>query len=523
MKVRRVDPGLVEKELVRRESEDLAANFKAFAEAAWTIVEPGTSFIPGLHVDAICEHLQAVAEGKILKLLINVPPRHSKSLLTSVLFNAWWWTREPQGRFLSGSYALALATMDSVRTRRVVTSKWYMDRWPRVVIQDDQAQKQYFANTASGQRQVTSVGGTTTGLGADAALLLDDPISAQQAESAIMRQQCLQWYRESFSTRSNTAKTARIVIMQRLHHQDLSGYLLREEGNDWDHLLLPMEYAGAKKKTSIGWEDPRTKEGELLWPLRYTNNEVASLKKTLGSVAYAGQMAQNPIPRGGATFRTEWIRFWYREGEGVPDPFVLQKSNGEMMEVPQRPLPKIDDNTKVASFDLSFKGGADNDYVVGQVWGTAPGARSIFYMLDQIRGRFDFVATVAAIRQLLDREPANVVLVEDKANGSAVISALKSEIPGIVPINPQGGKESRASACAPLFEAGQVWLPHPTHSPWVEDYIQELVQFPRGTHDDQVDATSQCLARMREKRIDDIAEDAFMVDSHRRLSPWSGL
>jgi predicted phage terminase large subunit-like protein len=341
------------------------------------------------------------------------------------------------------------------------------------------------------------------------------------ADSAVVRQQTLQWTRESWSTRANTPNTVRIVVQQRVHSKDVAGYCIEEGG--WDHLNLPCEYEGRKIITSIGWSDPRATDGELLWPSRYDTAEVASIKRTLGSAAYAGQFQQRPTARGGATFKKEWVRFWYDDAQGIPDPYVVQKSNGEMMECPQRPRPPIDEAGKLQSWDLSFKGGADNDYVVGQLWGTAKDARSHFYLLDQERGQMDFVATVAGIRRLQDRSPANATIVEDKANGAAVIASLKAEIPGLIPVNPQGGKESRASACAPLFEAGQVWLPHPGQYPWVEEFIEELCSFPRGAHDDQVDAMTQALARMREKRIDDIAEDAFMVDSHRRLSPWSGL
>jgi predicted phage terminase large subunit-like protein len=522
LEMNKISRARLEEELIRREAIELAADFRKFVEAAWHIVEPGVPFLTGLHVEAICEHLQATAEKRIQRLLINVPPRHSKSTLVSVLYNAWLWTREPTHRVLSGSYSLQLATNDSVRTRRVITAEWYQKRWPDVVIQDDQAQKTFFANTYLGQRQVTSVGGTTTGLGGQT-LIGDDLISAQQAESAVMRQQCLQWYRESFATRNNTTDTTRIIVMQRLHQNDIAGYLLHDERDMWDTLILPGVYDGRKIHTSIGWVDPRKTAGDLLWPARFSQTEMDQLKRTLGSTAFAGQIQQTPTPRGGATFRKEWCRFWYDENLGRPDPVVLQRTNGEFFEAAQKPIPKIDQDSTTASFDLAFKGGEDNDFVVGQVWARPSNERGQFYLLAQERGQWDFPATVVAIRRLLDRQNCNTVLVEDKANGAAVIASLKSEVPGIIAVNPQGGKESRANACAPLFEAGQIWLPHPAQAPWVEDYIEELMAFPRGTHDDCVDATTQALARMRDRQVALLDGEVFAASGGLlRASPWSG-
>lgn len=521
--MKKISREALESELIKREAVELAADFKSFAIAAWDIVEPGTQFIPGVHVDAIAEHLQACAEGKIKRLLVNVPPRHSKSLLTSVLFNAWVWARDPTARFLTGSYALSLATVDAVRTRRIVESEWFQKRWPSVVLQEDQATKQFTQTTQMGHRQITSVGGTTTGLGGNF-LQLDDPISAQQAESAVLRQQCLTWYRESFSTRANTTDTVRVVIMQRLHEQDLAGYILREEGNLWDHLLLPLEYHGGKKTTSIGWADPRMVDGDILWPKRYSTEEITAMKRTLGSVAWAGQMQQAPVPRGGATFKKQWLRFHYDEELGRPEPYVIQKEDGTFAEAPMKPLPKMDPDSRLASFDLAFKGGEDNDYVAGQVWARPVTERAQYYLLAQTHGQFDFVQTVQAIRALLDREPCNSVLVEDKANGAAVIASLKSEIPGLIPVNPQGGKESRANAISPLMEAGQIHLPHPAQAPWVEGLIEEMMSFPRGAHDDRVDAMTQAIARMRDRQPVLLDAEGFAAGGGlTRANPWSQI
>lgn len=517
-RIRLPDQHALRREIVRREAIDLQKSFRAFAEAAWPIVEPGTPFHGGMHIDAICEHLQACYERKILKLLVNVPPRTGKSTLISVLFPAWVWANNASEKFLTGSYALQLATRDAVRTRRVIESDWYKERWPHVSLAEDQNQKTSFENTLTGTRQVVAVGSATTGLGGTF-LLCDDPHNVQQAESALVREAALTWFREAWATRANTPDTVRIVVMQRVHQSDVAGYILQEGG--WTQLKLPMRYeTGPKYPTPIGWTDPRSIDGELLWPDRYGEEEIAALEKTLGSAATAAQLQQRPAPRGGGTFRRDWYRFWYDDRLGIPDPVVVQRANGEYVECAQKALPKIDESTTLASWDLAFKGGEKNDYVVGQVWGRGlKGDRGNLYLLDQERGQYDFPATIEAMYRLRDRNPGIVAtIVEEKANGAAAIATLKNDVPGIVPIDPEGGKESRASAAAPLFEAGSVWLPHPDQFPWVTPYMDEMGLFPRGSHDDQVDATTQALKRLQDRRVEEIDPSAF--DTGFRTSPW---
>jgi predicted phage terminase large subunit-like protein len=517
-RIRLPDTKTLRKELVRREAEDLKRDFKAFVKEAWPIVEPGVPFHDGMHIDALCAHLQACYERKILKLLINVPPRTGKSTIVSVLFPAWVWANDPAEKFLSGSYALQLATRDAVRMRRVVESDWYRARWGDVELADDQNQKTSFENTKTGTRQVVAVGSATTGLGGTF-LICDDPHNVQQAESAIMREAAVTWFREAWSTRANTPTTVRIVVMQRVHQSDVAGFILGE--GDWVVLKLPMRYeAGPKVATPIGWVDPREEDGALLWPDRYGEEEIAALEKTLGSAATASQLQQRPAPRGGGTFRREWYKFWYDDRLGIPEPVVVQDNKGGHVECVQKALPKIDETSLLASWDLAFKGGEKNDYVVGQVWGRGvKGDRANHYLLDQERGQYDFPATIEAMYRLRERNfNINTIVVEEKANGAAAIATLKNDVPGIVAVDPEGGKESRASAAAPLFEAGNVWLPHPDQFPWVTGYMDEMGLFPRGSHDDQVDATTQALSRMKQRVIEEI--DPAVFDFGFRVNPW---
>jgi predicted phage terminase large subunit-like protein len=413
----------------------------------------------------------------------------------SVLYPAWFWTHTPNEPFLFASYARELSIRDAVKARRLIESVWYRTMWPHVELLPDNNLKASYQNTEMGIRQTTSVGGTVTGLGGKH-LILDDPHNVKEAESPLIRDAAVEWFRESWSTRANSHDTVRIVIQQRVHEKDVAGYCI--ESKDFDHLNLPMQYEGKKSApTSLGWVDPREEHGATLWPARYSVKAAEALKKTLGEYAYASQFQQTPVPRGGGLFKREWLRFWYNPELGEPKPIQAQNQDGKYFDLIQKPLPHNLDLTQgVQSWDLSFKGLAHSDYVVGQVWVPDKGNR---YLLDQERGRWDYPATKAAFKRLTDRCPIGRKLVEERANGSAVMSELKESIPGMIAITPQGGKESRASAITAFFEAGNVWLPHPAQFPWVTAFIDELVSFPRAANDDQVDAMSQGLAYLASK------------------------
>jgi len=236
-----------------------------FVRQAWQVVEPSTLFVPGWHVEAIIEHLEAVSRGEIRNLLINVPPRHMKSLLVSVFWPAWEWTRWPERRWLYSSYAASLSIRDSVKCRRLIESPWYQSRWGHVfALTGDQNAKTRFDNNRSGYRLSTSVGGSVTGEGGDR-IVCDDPHNVQEAESDPVRKATLDWWDIVMSTRVNDPKTsAMVVVMQRCHQLDLSGHLL--EKSNWEHLCFPAEYEGPSRTTSIGFSDPRQHLGELLWP-----------------------------------------------------------------------------------------------------------------------------------------------------------------------------------------------------------------------------------------------------------------
>lgn len=285
-----------------------------FVQGGWKYIDPNP-YVHGWHLEAVAEHLEAVVRGEIRNLLINVPPRTSKSSITSVAFPAWVWAQRdtgplsgPQVQFLFASYSHSISMRDSVKTRRLVESPWYQDRWgDRFELTGDQNTKIRFETSKGGYRLATSTGGSLTGEGA-AIIVCDDVHNAVEAESEVIRTGVLSWWDEALSTRLNDPKTgAFVVVMQRLHKNDLAGHILEHNRGDWAHLCLPMEYEPRMHcVTSIGWEDPRSEEGELLCPERFGPKEIQTLKIKLGPIGAAGQLQQRPQPKGGNIFKDEW-------------------------------------------------------------------------------------------------------------------------------------------------------------------------------------------------------------------------
>lgn len=466
----------VEQERRRRERERQAVvmtvPLRAFIRDAWHVVEPATPFVPGWHLDAIAEHLEAITHGQIRNLIINIPPRHMKSLSVCVFWPCWEWTFTPHIRWLFSSYSERLATRDSLKCRRLIQSPWYQERWGNVYrLTGDQNEKMRFENDKTGYRLATGVGGIAMGEGGDR-IVTDDPIKPKDADSDPVRTTANTWWDETMSTRGNNPQTvAKVIIMQRLHADDLTGHVLQkaaEGADEYEHLCLPAEYEPRAYVSGIGWSDPRTEEGQLLCPERFGAIELAKLKKSLGSYAAAGQLQQRPVPRGGGMVKRGWWKF-YRVRPGRFDQVV-------------------------DSWDMSFKDAKSSDFVSGQKWGRV-GADA--YLLARIHDRMDFPTAQQAVKNLAAIAPhAPAKLIELAANGPAIIASLRKVIPGLIGVTPDGSKMARMAAVSPFIEAGNVYLPDPQVAPWVEAFISELAAFPFGAQDDDVDGCSQALKRL---------------------------
>jgi hypothetical protein len=384
------------------DQEHASRRLGEFVRQGWPIIEPSTPFVPGWHIDAIIEDLEAISFGLIRNLLINVPPRHMKSLLVSVLWPACEWIRWPERRFLYSSYASSLSIRDSVKCRRLIESSWYQERWgDRYALTGDQNTKGRFENDRSGYRLSTSVGGAATGEGGDR-VVCDDPHNVQEAESDSVRKATLDWWDIVMSTRVNDPRTAaKVVVMQRCHQRDLSGHLLEQGG--WEHLCLPAEYEKPGCSTLIGWSDPRAEQTELLWPERFGPEEMESLKRSLGSYAAAGQLQQRPSPAGGGLFKRHWFRYFQPRGMNLP-PVVVSLPDGTQTSIMAIEAPhRVEE--QIQSWDCAFKDLDSSDYVVGQVWAKLGPA---FLLGDQVRARMDFPATVNAVRHLTAKWPGTL-------------------------------------------------------------------------------------------------------------------
>src|SRR5579859_2326163 len=464
------------------QSETPKYSLYEFVKQAWTILEPVTPLDWNWHLDLICEYLTLIKDEKFKPvcgdhlegIIFNVPPRTMKSLLISVFFPLWFWTTDPSRRFMFVSYSERLSTQHSVFRRMVIESHFYRERWGKVFsFSKDQNLKSHYENSERGAMFSTGMQATATGLGGDV-LIFDDPLNPEQAVSQLEREAVNLRFDSTFRSRiNNPAKGVKIIIMQRLHELDLTGHILSREANRWRHVSLP---ARAEKDEEVLGPDGKVfatrPAGELLWPERLPDSFLDGQRIGMGSWAFNGQYQQSPATIEGGIIKRQWVQF-YRE---LPEKFDFM----------------------VQSWDCTFSGGSDNDFVAGQVWARAAGK---YYMLPyRAYDRLDFAPTMAAIKSCYGKFPeVNAVLIEDKANGPAIISELQKEIPGVIGVNPEGGKLARAQATAPLWEAGSILLPDPQvyglH--WMDDYLHNICTFPKAAHDDDVDATTQALIWMR--------------------------
>lgn len=440
-------------------------SLEEFTKQAWTILEPNTPYVHGWHVAAIAEHLEAVSSNQINNLLITVPPGHMKSLETCVFWPSWAWIGKPWLRWMFASYAYPLSARDSNKTRDLIKSAWYQERWgDRYALKVDHESR--VENDRTGFRIATSVGGLGTGERVHINVN-DDLLRAQDALSDAERENAIDHLKAMATRAVNPATYGQVLIMQRLHTKDPAGYVMELGG--WEHLNLPAEYDPKRSKvTSIGWKDPRQKEGELLWPEMYPANEIAKLKHNLGSYGASGQLQQNPAPVEGGLIKRKW---WRR--------FDLSRRPPSYSQL-------------LISADPKFKDYETESKVAIHVWGLVG---TDCYLLARKYDHLGLIGTINGILSLHNdwHKPEHAVgptLVEDKANGPAIIEALRKRLPGLIAIEPDGSKIARAMAVSPYIEAGNVWVPE---TPWGEEFIDAWTFMPNGDNWDDIDAASQAL------------------------------
>lgn len=427
----------------------------------------------------LCEYLERWAFGDIDRLMVFMPPRNGKSELVSRRLPAYILGKEPDANIIACSYGSDLASRMNRDVQRIIDSPEYHALFPETTLNGSNvrtvATGSYLRNSDifevvghKGVYKSSGVGGAITGMGMKYGIIDDPYKNRQDANSTTIRAGVWDWYVSTFYTRLEKGGKV-LITLTRWHEDDLAGRLLDIAKKDpsadqWTVLEFPAIAEG-----ELHPEDPR-KEGEPLWKWKYPLEELNKIKSTVGSYEWNALFQQRPAPAEGAIFKNEWWKY-YDTPPYNPDEYVI-------------------------SWDLTFKDSETSDYVVGQCWGRV-GAD--FYLIDQVRKQMSFTETLQAVRAFSNKHSmARTILVEDKANGPAVISTLQREISGIIPVNPEGGKVSRAQAVTPLIEAGNVWLPR--NAPWIGDFISEVSSFPAGKHDDMVDCMTQALNRMANNR-----------------------
>lgn len=493
-----------------------------FYKAAWPAIDPAP-YQHNWHLDAIAEHLEAVARGQIKKLLVNLPPRHSKTLLCSVAFNAWAWCQEPDedvplvgpgGRFMCLSYSDQLAMDNAVLTRRLIESDWYQGLWgKRVKITDDQDAKNKFDTANGGTRISGSFRGTVTGRGAGIRVY-DDPHKMDEVESQVTRESVLRVYETTLQSRVTDPRiSAEVLIAQRGHQKDLSSLFLDDPTTV--HLNMPAEYdPGRHCVTVLGWEDPRTEPGQRLWPERWGDAQLAPYKAK--PYEWASQWQQAPIPRGGGLIKEDWWQTYPVPANGLYD-FV--------------PI------FTVASLDTAFKEKQENDYSALTVWSLyeAPVTKHRRIMLmdawkkrlplhgvrvEREQGEDDrsYLRRVSPTWGLCEwvnftctKRRVDVLLIEDSARGTDVNNEIKRiyhDKPwGTQLIPARGDKWSRGHAVVSMFTDAMIYAPGQWKNDtwewrsWAGDAIGDICAFPHGTHDDIFDSAVQALRYLRDNNL----------------------
>lgn len=458
----------IERELCRRSLAD-------FAKLAWHVLEPATPLKWGWALDAICAHLEAVTRGECPRLLMNVPPGTMKSLLTGVIWPAWEWGPAglPTHRFISTAHMQTLAIRDNLKCRRLIQSEWYQERWP-VALTSDQNAKTKFENDATGFREAMAFT-SMTGARGDR-VILDDPLSADDANSEAALLAAELAFLETLPTRINNDQSAIVVIMQRLHERDTSGLILAK-GLPYVHLCLPMRFEPDRRCVTPFFTDPRTEAGELLFPDRFPEAQVAELERTLGSYATAGQLQQRPVPRGGGLFK----RAWFNSVKALPLGCRF-----------------------VRGWDLAATEDSEAAATAGVLMAKAPDGR--FIVVHVVREQFGPMDVERLMRSTADQDAATYGKVRGsfpqdpgQAGKAQAQHIMRHVLVGHdYHFSPEtGDKGTRALPLAAQAEAGNVFL---LEGDWNEAFLSEIEGFPMGKWKDQVDAASRAFTELTTKR-----------------------
>lgn len=444
----------------------LREDFYTFAVRCFMALHPDKPFLPAPYLRLIAAKLQDCVEGRTRRLIINVPPRHLKSMLASVALPAFWLGHRPSDNLMCVSYGQDLAEGFARQSRQIMQEIWYQQVFATRIAASRNAVNE-FTTTRNGSRVAVSNGGVITGRGADL-IILDDPLKPEDALSPTLRNGVNEWYANTLVSRQNNKrKSCIIAVMQRLHEMDLTGFLLENE--DWEVLSLPAiaehdeEY---NVRTPLGPFAYRRSAGGVLLPEREDTTTLDQTRRTMGEYNFQSQYQQRPLPQTGTIINKEWFRY-YTPGE---EPATFDRI--------------------IQSWDTANKVSQVSDYSVCTTWGIK-GNR--LYLLHVFRRRMEFPELKRMMLELRELFKPSVIVIEDKASGTQLIQDLRhSGLYEVQPYSPGSGeKEMRVRVQTPTIEGGFVYLP--TEATWLADYLSEFTAFPGGKHDDQVDSTVQFL------------------------------
>ena len=452
----------------------LRQDFYTFARRSFAEVNPGVTFVPGWYVELLAAKLMAVHQGQIKRLIINIPPRYLKSLLGSVALPAWWLGHNPSAQIICISYAQDLADKLSRDCRTVMMAPWYQRLFPTRLSRQRQAVSE-FVTTDQGTGLATSVGGVLTGRGADL-IVIDDPLKPDEALSETQRRFVNRWFSNTLMSRLNDKRNGRIIlIMQRLHEDDLTGYLLEQNG--WEILRLPAIAETDEQflvETVLGPLQFTRMVGEALHPAREPLDLLHEMRRVMGEYDFAGQYQQAPAPLDGGIVKRSWLRFYHPHERPASFDLVFQ------------------------SWDTANKSTELSDFSACTTWGVKSGH---LYLLDVLRRQMDYPDLRRTVEWQARLHDVSVVLIEDKASGTQLIQELgRSGLRGVTGYKPEGDKIMRLHAQTALIANGFVHLPHEAH--WLDAYLREMLLFPKGRYDDQTDSTAQALHWWQNRQTD---------------------
>ena len=474
-----------------------------FLKQAWRVIEGGVPFIDNWHLHVVAEHLEACYRREIKNLILNVPPRSGKTSLISVAFPAWVWLQNPEEKFMYASYAHSLSEEHGALCLALIQSDWYQQRW-KANFNLTKTAISFLKNNRTGYRIATSVGGVGTGFGASI-LVCDDPNNAKDLDSEAIRKTTNNWWNMTWPSRRNNADNdVRILVQQRTQEDDVTGNTLsRDHDKEWTTVIIPMEYEGKRKFRSVinqkVYEDPRTIEGELLCPARWSQDVIKSLKNQLGEYGYAGQYQQRPAPAIGGIIKKPWFQ-WWKDSTPPQIEFTLQ------------------------SWDTALTANEMSAYSACTTWGVFYDSNHIenVILLSMWRGRVEY----PELRELAKRmyfdyrdngktknpafkgRPVDMCLIEAKASGDPLIQDLVRGGIRAIPFVPNkyGDKIQRVRLITPLIEGGRVWLParapkYDTLLPYADEFLESVACFPNAESRDLVDTMAQALLKLKDGRF----------------------